>query len=290
MFRRSGGKIDLPSVSPTLAHIIRITNSPDASADQVAEVVMLDQSLATKVLRIANSAFYARAVKAETITEAVVTLGFSSIRNLAASASVIDTLFPKQMFPGFDWQEMWNHSVTCAVGTEVIYSRMSRNYGAEAAFVAGLLHDVGKLIIARALPHRFRQIIMDCAEYERPMATEEHAALSTNHAKIGGELAKNWQFPDILVDGILYHHNPEDSSKHESLARAVGAANMLAKRMSKSYLVGISQDISLEEIAEYCGLSVEEMDHITAATRRRLGQCGDILSWGDAMPKAKRAA
>ena len=121
MFRRSGGKIDLPSVSPTLAHIIRITNSPDASADQVAEVVMLDQSLATKVLRIANSAFYARAVKAETITEAVVTLGFSSIRNLAASASVIDTLFPKQMYPGFEWQEIWNHSVTCDVGAEDRY-------------------------------------------------------------------------------------------------------------------------------------------------------------------------
>lgn len=290
MFRRSGGKIDLPSVSPALARIIQITNSPDASAEQVAEVVMLDQSLATKVLRIANSAYYSRRVKAETITEAVVTLGFSSIRHLAASASVIDALFPKQMFPGFDWREMWSHSVTCAVGTEVIYARMSRMQGAESAFVAGLLHDVGKLIIARALPQRFLQVVDACREYNRPMELEEQALLSTNHAKIGGDLARSWQFPESLIEAILYHHSPEDSPKYEALARAVGAANMLAKRMSRSYLIGISNDISLEEITEHVGMSVEELEHITMVVRRRMGHCGDILAWGDAMPKAKRAA
>ncbi len=291
MFRRSGGKIDLPSVSPALARIIQITNSPDASADQVAEVIMMDQSLATKVLRMANSAFYARRVKAETITDAVVTLGFSSIRNLAASASIIDTLFPRQMFPDFDWREMWTHSVTCAVGTEVLYARMARNGGKESAFVAGLLHDVGKLIIARALPHRFGQIVESCREYGRAMVVEENALLSTDHAKIGGELAKSWQFPETLVEGIFYHHNPEDSPNHEGLARAVGAANLLAKRMSKSYIVGVSNDIGLDEIAEYTGLSVEELDHLTMSVRRRLGQCGDILAWGDSMPaRTKRAA
>src|SRR5512133_1340035 len=110
MFGRSSGKIDLPSVPATLARIIQITSSPEATADELAHVVMLDPSLSTKVLRIANSAYYGRRTKAETITDAVVTLGFGAVRNLAASASVVDALFPRQMFPGFGWQEMWIHS------------------------------------------------------------------------------------------------------------------------------------------------------------------------------------
>lgn len=290
MFGRSCGKIDLPSVPATLARIIQITNSPDASAEKVAGVVMLDQSLATKVLRIANSAFYARRVRAETISEAVVTLGFSSIRNLAASASVVDALFPKQMFPGFSWQEMWSHSVACAVGTEVIYSRMSRTGSAESAFVAGLLHDVGKLIVARALPERFRQVVEACQEYKRPMAVEEKALLSTDHAKIGGELAQGWQFPDKLADGIACHHCPEDSSQHEDLARAVGAGNMLAKRITRSYIVGVGNEISLEDVADYAGLSVDEMQYIVMAVRERMEQCSEMLSWSSTMPGAKSMA
>jgi len=290
MFGRSSGKIDLPSVPATLARIIQITNSPDASADGVAGVVMLDQSLATKVLRIANSAFYGRRVKAETISEAVVTLGFSSIRNLAASASVVDALFPKQMFPGFSWQDMWVHSVNCAVGAEVIHARIARTSGSEVGFVAGLLHDVGKLILARALPERFRQVIEACRDYNFTMAQAERNLLSTDHAKIGGELAEGWQFPDRLRDAIAYHHSPADACDNEDLARAVSAANLLAKRMSRNYVLGMGVEISLKDVADEAGLVVEDMDYIVNTVRERMHQCGEILSWSSSMPGAKAAA
>lgn len=290
MFGRSSGKIDLPSVPATLARIIQITNSPDASADRVAGVVMLDQSLAAKVLRIANSAFYGRRVKAETISEAVVTLGFSSIRNLAASASVVDALFPKQMFPGFSWQDMWVHSVNCAVASEVIHARMTRTIGAEAAFVAGLLHDMGKLILARALPERFRQVVEACRECNFTMVQAERNLLSTDHAKIGGELAEGWQFPDRLRDAIAYHHCPADACENEDIARAVSAANLLAKRMSKNYIMGVGTEISLKDVADEAGLQVDDMNFIVNAVREKMQQCDEILSWSAAMPGAKAAA
>jgi len=290
MFGRSSGKIDLPSVPAALARIIQITNSPDASAGKVAGIVMLDQSLAAKVLRIANSAFYGRRAKAETISEAVVTLGFSSVRNLAASASVVDTLFPKQMFPGFSWQDMWIHSVNCAVASEVIHSRMARTSSSEAAFVAGLLHDVGKLILARALPERFMQIVEACREYNFTMAQAEKNLLSTDHAKIGGELAEGWEFPEKLRDGILYHHSPQDALENEDTARAVGAANLLAKRMSRNYILGVSTEISLKDVADQAGLAVDDMDFIVNTVRERMHQCGEILAWSSSMPGAKSMA
>ena len=172
MFAHSSGRVDLPSVPATLARVIQVTNSPDATAEKLAGVVMLDQSLSTKVLRLANSAYMGRRNKAETITEAVLTLGFGSIRNLAASASVVDALFPKRMFFGFSWDDMWVHSVTCAVASDSIYTRMcgGRSGNSESAFIAGLLHDVGKLILARALPQRFMEVVDMCREYNRDMA------------------------------------------------------------------------------------------------------------------------
>jgi HD-like signal output (HDOD) protein len=286
MFGRSSGKLDLPSVPATLARVIQITNSPDATAEQVASVVMLDQSLATKVLRLANSAFFGRRTKTETISEAVVTLGFSSIRNLAASASVVDALFPRQMFVGFCWQDMWVHSVTCGLAAEAIYRRMvGRACGAsESAFIAGLLHDVGKLILARALPQRFIQVVDACREYNYDMIRAETNILGTNQAKVGGELAQQWEFPSKLQAGIAYHHVPDAASDHEDIAKAVQAGNLLAKRMGRNYLVGVPVDISLKSVADASDIALGDMDMIVNQVREGLRHCGEILSWADMMP------
>lgn len=288
MFGRSSGRIDLPSVPATLARIIHITNQPDANSEKVAGVVMLDQSLATKVLRIANSALYGRRCKAETITDAVVTLGFGAVRNLAASASVVDALFPKEMFPGFGWQEMWIHSVNCAVGTEVLYAVKSGTAcgSNESAFVAGLLHDVGKLILARALPERFRQVVDACREYNFTMAQAEHNILSVDHAKVGGDLAEQWCFPEKLRDAIAFHHHPQDAYEHEDLASAVYAANLLAKRMSKNYIFGSNVEVSLSDIAEAAGICGSDMDFVVNQVRGRLKHCSEILAWSSNMPGA----
>jgi putative nucleotidyltransferase with HDIG domain len=292
MFGRSSGKIDLPSMPSTLARIIQITNKQDSTAEQLSRVVMLDQSLSTKVLRLANSAFFGRRTKAETITEAVVTLGFASVRNLAASASVVDALFPKRLFIGFNWQDMWTHSVTCAVAAECIYTCAGRNSmeNNESAFLAGLLHDIGKLIIARALPNRFMQIVEACRDYNFDMVRAENNYLSTNHSKIGYDLAQQWDFPERISAGIAYHHAPEDACEYEDLARAVQAADMLAKRLGRNYLVGVPIDISLGSIAEVVGLPVSDINFAVDQVRGKLQQCGELLSWADKMPSQKMAA
>lgn len=289
MFSRSSGKIDLPSMPTALARIIQITNSPDANSEQLAKVVSLDQSLSTKVLRLANSAFVGRRVKVATITDAVVTLGFGSIRNLAASASVIDALFPKRMFNGFSWKDMWIHSVTCAVASEVIYNRMVGGSG-EFAFVAGLLHDVGKLVMARALPQRFVQVIEACQEYNFEMTRAENNILGTTHYKVGADLANQWCFPDTLAAGIAYHHNPEEAGDYEVVARAVSAGNLVAKRMSRNYLTGIPVEISNKEVADVAELSPDDIPMLIELMRPRLTQCKDIIAWGENMPDNQKAA
>lgn len=286
MFGRSSGRIDLPSIPVALARVIQVTNRADATADDVARVVMLDQSLATKVLRLANSAYYGRRRKSDTVTDAVVTLGFSAVRNLAASASVVDALFPRQMFPGFSWPDMWVHSVTCAIATEAIYAQSSRRSAgkSETAFVAGLLHDVGKLVVARALPMKFTSVVHACLEYGMEMARAEHGILGTDHAKIGSDLTREWDFPESLRESISYHHDPDCAIEHADLAAAVHAGDLLAKRMSKSYVVGQNVDIALKQVADAGRVPLNQMEYIVNEVRDSLHDCVELLSWAKRMP------
>lgn len=292
MLFSSSGKIELPSMPATLARIIQVTNQSEATSEQLARVVKLDQSLSTKVLRLANSAFIGRSVPVGTISDAIVTLGFSSIRNLAASASVVDALFPKKMFPGFSWREMWTHSAICAVASQTIYAHVhgTRSGYAETAFMAGLLHDVGKLVVARALPQRFLQIVEVCTESNSEMSAEENNILGTTHANIGGDLAEQWGFPEKLATAIAYHHMPEEAGEHEDMARAVTAANLLAKKLGKPYLTGVSTEITLKDVAEIADLNEEDMELIVEQVRTDLARCEEIISWGDQMPEMKKAA
>jgi HD-like signal output (HDOD) protein len=200
-------------------------------------------------------------------------------------------LFPKQLFPGFSWQDMWIHSVTCGLAAEHIYGRIAGGTRGsnESAFIAGLLHDVGKLVLARALPHRFIQVVQACTEYNYDMLRAENNILGTDHTKVGAELTEQWEFPSKLQAGIAYHHMPEAASEHEDIARAVQAANLLAKRFGRNYLMGVPVEISMKDVADAAGLPVADMDFVVNQVRDGLRQCSELLAWAEDMPDSNKA-
>lgn len=286
MFEQSSSNIQLPSMPITLTRIIQITRNPDACPQDLADAVMTDQSLTSRVLRLANSAYFRRRSEIETVNDAIITLGFEYVRNLAASASVIESLFPRTHFPGFDWASMWTHSVTTAIAAETISNFISgrTRKGDESAFVAGLLHDIGKLVVACVLPLRFEAVIEECRKTRKEMVLVEPTFLATNHAYIGKQLSESWGFPDKLVQAICWHHAPECALEYVDLARAVSAGNMLAKRLEKPYISGLSADIRLADIAQVAEVEPEDMDWIVNGVRTGLKRSGEILSWGKGLP------
>lgn len=292
LFRKSAASVNLPSMPASIARIINLTASENVTVEQLAEVVLLDQTLTARVLRLANSVVYSRGYRTGTVSEAILRLGSSQLRNLAASASVIDAVFPKKAFPAFSWKEMWNHSVTCAVASQCIHTCMKglvRSHD-ESVFVSGLLHDIGKMVIAYALPIKFTEIIIKCCESDWPMLKSENKMLATNHATVGEQLATDWHLPSKLHAGIAYHHNPYAAGEHTDIAEAVCAGNMLAKRLSRPYIFGQTWDVTLEEIAEVTKLSQPDIQRVIVDTRQGMQRCSEILSWADDLPTAQDRA
>jgi HD-like signal output (HDOD) protein len=292
LFHKSSDFIALPSMPGTLMRVIELTRCPDATIERLAEVVIMDQSLTARVLKLANSVCYARRQKSETVFEAIVRLGTAQLRNLAASAAVLDAVLPSRAYPGFDWREMWNHSVICAVASEAVSScaQGKPRQSDGAIFISGLLHDVGKMIIASALPKRFLQIIATCMESGVEMLVAERKHTSTTHAIVGSQLAMAWELPETLAAGISYHHGPDAAPEHEHIARAVHAGNLIAKRLGRCYIMGTQWRVSIADIAEAAKLQPQEVEFVIAETRAGVTRCGEILSWGNLLPVPTKAA
>ncbi|MDH7602328.1 MAG: HDOD domain-containing protein [Armatimonadota bacterium] len=283
MPRRPLKVFNLPNMPAALLRVVHIANDESATAEELADAIMLDPSLATRILRIANSAYFGRLKKVDTITEAVVALGFNCIRNLATTAYIIDAVFPEERFPTFSWRHLWVHSVACATCTELIYTAITLYpyTSDECAFLAGLLHDVGKMVIALAAPHKFNEILEVCPDYGFDMFNAEYSILRTDHAEVGELLTAEWGLPPTISKAIGWHHTPKAAKEFQDLARAVSAGNLLAKRLTKSPFVGHVPSVSVQDVAEISRLSISKIHHITNLVRAKMQTLTDIISWAE---------
>ncbi len=267
-----------------MASIVSVASSDSATADDVANAIMLDPALSTKVLRMANSAFYGRLTKAETVTQAVVTLGFSAVKTVALAASVVDHVLPETGVPGLSWQSFWQHCVATGAAAEIIarYLTGSRR-GSESAFVAGLLHDVGKLIIARNSSEDFGKAVWIASGTNGDMRFAERKVFGTDHATVGALLAQEWRIPEAIGRPIGQHHDMNPGA--DPMVLAVSGANLLSKAMYGGYLTDCKVQVSAAEVTRACGLEESALQSVASEVPQRLSECGEVLSWAANMPE-----
>jgi len=219
---------DLPSLPQVLVGISRIAADPRADAGDLAEVILKDQAMTLKVLRIANSAQYALCPqRVTTISRAVVLLGFESVRAIALGLGAYNLLSTLER-GGETHERFWRESIANAVACQGLAELVGMRVP-EEAFVAGLLHDVGKLILAAYDPEASRRVHAPGAEGPALLAAETRA-FGVNHAEVAGELARRWELPPVLQRALESHHRhypamPEDGP--ERMAFLVGVAKSL---------------------------------------------------------------
>jgi putative nucleotidyltransferase with HDIG domain len=220
---------NIPTLSVLVHKVIELVENPNTSVQQLAEFLSKDQSLTAKILKLANSAFYGFPQKIGTINLAIVVLGFESVKDLGLSSAVVEAFQEEIYGDHMDLNKFWIHSVAVAAGCKIMTHEVGKSVGGEI-FVAGLLHDIGKMVTCRHMTEEFDRIKKTSLDSKRDMAEVELEILGFSHADVGGWLAEKWNLPAHQTNAIYYHPFPWLSFKEPNIAMHVHFADLLAHK------------------------------------------------------------
>lgn len=198
---------DLPSLPKAALLVIQETDRAEASASSVAALIGQDQAITARVLRLANSAYFGLSRQVKDLQEAVVILGMRNVRNLAIVAST----FPWLMRPlkGYKLgpKQMWTHSFCVAVAAKDL-AQKTKLVDPDVAFTAGLLHNIGKVVLSVWIENKIETMMNFAARENITFDQMERRVLGFSHADVGAHLAEQWNLPQVFVETIAYHHEP----------------------------------------------------------------------------------
>ena len=224
----------LPVMLPVHARLVRMIQDADVTAHELGEAISHDPSLTAQVLRLVNSTVYGMPKRVGAVSEAVLLLGFDTIGREVLARSRASARGPAEKTGPLEFSAFWQHSVAVAAGARVLARRLDHE-AVEAVFVAGLLHDIGRLLMAQYLPGELAGAIEQAWRFRRPLVEVERKAIGFTHCRLGAQVASRWDLPDLVVDAVEFHHDPDLTMRHVLEARIVQAADMLAKAMSLGY-------------------------------------------------------
>jgi HD-like signal output (HDOD) protein len=222
----------LPSVPRTYEALTRELADPDGSIQKVASIIEQDVGVSAKVLQLVNSAFFGSAHSVTNIQSAVSYLGINTLKNLVLSVEIFRAFKPERDLPGFSVERLQYHAqLTAHIATLLPVPK----HLAEIALVAGMLHDVGKLILAWKLSEPFAKVLAEAAGARCPVHTVEERKNEFSHAEIGAYLLGLWGLPYTLVEAVALHHRP-NRVPHQQLdaVSAVYVANLLAHELEQA--------------------------------------------------------
>lgn len=220
------GLVTLPDV---FLRINQLTEDPNSTTADIAKAIRQDPSFTVRMLRVANSPHYGFSSTVDTVDKAVSIIGTSQIRNLALSMSVAGAFngLPNDLV---SMDNFWRHSLYCALVARILAKR-ARRCDPEALFTAGLLHDIGELIIFNRLPqqaHDSLLLVLDGLD-EMPVYQAERQIIGFDHAEVGGKLAEQWKLPPLLVECIGCHHSISKAERYPREVALAHLANSLAQ-------------------------------------------------------------
>jgi len=195
---------DLPTIPVLLARILAVVDGERSSTRDLVEVMQRDQALTGRVLRLANSGFFGFAREVSTMPRAIMILGFGTVRSLALGVKVWETFLGHG---GGLLTGLWEHAALVGAASRLIAQRV-RAAEPEEIFTAGLLHDVGRVVLALRFPAEYATIIAGNAPGEPPLEERERAVFGIDHARAGSWLAETWSLPPMIVEAAATHHQP----------------------------------------------------------------------------------
>lgn len=217
---------DLPVMPAPVLRVMHLAGEPTSSASQLAEAICAEPSLAARVMRFANSAYYGMSGQVSTVQGAVVLLGIKTVRNLAMVAA------SHVWFSGQDSDDneaargLWDHAIGVAAAADALATLRAPELANEA-FCSGLLHDIGKTVLSIRLGETMNLMASRAAEQDMPLHEAEKATFGFDHTEVGLALAEKWNLPERLRAAIRWHHEPNAAGETQKLVDMVHVADVL---------------------------------------------------------------
>jgi HD-like signal output (HDOD) protein len=259
---RIGEIATLPEVT---AKIITVVDDPRSTARDLHNIIRNDPALATKILKVVNSAFYGLPGQVSDLDRAIVLLGLSAVKNITISASISRLFTSEKLSDSFSARDLWKHSVAVGVVTRQLACLIGKRTFAEEAFLAGLIHDLGLLVERQAFPEQLAEVIQVATKTHRPFTEVETEIVGADHQALGSALATKWKFPRALQTVLGYHHAIDNlSADNRQLPALVYAADTFCCQERIGFpLTAESQSLD-DALLESIGLSATDLETLRA--------------------------
>lgn len=253
---------ELPASPAIVSTIMGMTADLNSSVEDLGTALAADPALTAKVLKLSNSSFYGRSRSVSSIKEAILILGFYTLRSMVIASST-HSIYHRKDNAAFS-EKLWSHSLASGMASRVV-ARHIRHPRIEEIFIAGLLHDIGKIILGQKLMAVYDNIVKEVERSGRGFQTIELEKLGFDHSLVGATVLKKWNFPKELIDGVQYHHELRSQSEAEvaAIGDVVAFSNQLAKQIPGGFAEPTVDCLSRHPFAELHSLDSETIQSMT---------------------------
>lgn len=266
----------MPSLSTTVGKVLEICSRPDTAPNDLNKVISLDPVLTGQVLKLINSAYYSLVNKVTSLTRAIIMLGLNTVKNLALSTAIIRCVGQTKKSKSLPIKDFWSHSIGVGVMAKLLATEQGVPLGErEEYFVAGLLHDLGKIPFG----DEYTEVLSQVAKVQQPLNILEQELMGIDHEAVGEMIASKWKLNAVLTDAIRHHHAVELAApEHQSLVATVALADFYVCLFDIGYAGNRYPDeAALAIMLERCNLSWNTVVGLSAAVDAEISKAEIFL-------------
>ena len=266
----------LPTLPVIINNIIVTAKSESTTANDLARFISNDQSLSARVLKIANSPYYGASKKIDSITRAIIVVGFKEIIAIALGSGIFKALNPKKNDTLMDMNDLWKHSIGVGFASKLIEQK-TRLKVEESTMIMGLLHDIGKILFLIYFPGDYEEVLSKHRADQISLHVIEKELLEIDHTEMAYLLMKQWNFPDNISIPIHYYHNLSDCPiEYLNRAMTIHVGDYICHNAEIGHSTNLFPE-KRDEVISAIGLSLEQVEELTTTLRNSRSQVDDFL-------------
>jgi len=267
---------ELNSLPEVTARVVEVVEDPKSTAQDMHEIVRHDPALAAKILKVVNSAFYGLPAQISSLDRAIVMLGLSAVKNLALAASLSRLFRPGAITERFSARDLWTHCISVGVCARLL---AQAGFGqVEETFVAGLVHDMGLLLLYQLFPAKLRAVAERCEIRPQDFCAAEREVIGADHPTVGAALAARWKFPPGLRCAISHHHQPERLKPElKPIVTAVQMADTICCQNEIGFFLTAQNQEVTDEMLALVGIKAQQVDAVLELLPERIQEAEQIF-------------